>query len=150
MTDDLSKQLLELRKSTDELNVLTDRANELVRRTEQYLIEECRVGGPVYVHVASMDEPVVEEAGPGAPEWSTYLGYDRYKGELRIVVSHVVEGDEHEVKAWAECSRDIKLDTLDVLPKVIQELLKKVRKQVAGVKATVDLLDSMIPASRKG
>jgi hypothetical protein len=144
MADDLSMQLRELRKSTDELNALTDKANDLVRRTESYLSEECRVGGPVHVHVPSLDQDIEP---PGGPEWSTYLGYDRYKGELRIVVAHLLDGDEHEVNAWAECSRDIKLAALDALPKLIQEILKKVRKQVADVQAKVDLLDSIIPTS---
>lgn len=144
MADDLSMQLRELRKSTDELNTLTDKANDLVRRTENYLREECRIGGPVHVHVASLDETV---ESPDGPEWSTYLGYDRYNGELRIVVSHLLDGDPREVKAWAECSRDIKLQSLDALPKLIKELLKKVREQVADIQAKVDLLDSTIPSS---
>jgi hypothetical protein len=139
MADELSMQLRELRKSTDELNVLTDKANDLVRRAENFLSQECRVGGPVHVFVSAL------EPEDGSPEWSTYLGYERYKGELRVVVSHLVDGEPHEVKAWAECSRDVKLETLDALPKVILELSKKVRKQVADVKAKVDLLDSMIP-----
>jgi hypothetical protein len=141
MADDLSMQLRELRKSTDELNVLTDKANDLVRRAENFLAQECRVGGPVHVFVSALDSE------GGAPEWSTYLGYERYKGEHRIVVSHLVDGDPHETKAWAECSRDVKLETLDALPKVIQELSKKVREQVADVRAKVDLLDSMIPSA---
>jgi hypothetical protein len=140
MSDDLSMQLRELRKSTDELNVLTDKANDLVRRAEAFLSQECRVGGPVYVFVSSA------QSDDDGPVWSTYLGYDRHKGELRIVVSGFLEDELRELKPWAECSRDLKLETLDALPKVIQELSKKVRKQVADVKAKVELLDSMIPS----
>ncbi len=63
----------------------------------------------------------------------TYLEYERYNGDYRILVTHVLDGDSHETKPWAEFSRDIKLQTLEALPKLIGELLKKVKKQVADV-----------------
>ena len=142
MTDDLSKSLLKLRNSTNELNELTDRANALVRRAERYLSEECRVGGPVHVEVPSMDQPN-ENFGP---DWSTYLGYERYKGEHRIVVTHAVDGDPHEIKAWAECSRDIKLKSIEALPDLVQMLLEKVNEQVAQIHEKLCLLEGMIPS----
>ncbi len=42
---DLSQQLRELQKSTEELNAATDKANDVVCRTEIFLKEKCRVGG---------------------------------------------------------------------------------------------------------
>jgi hypothetical protein len=144
MTVDLSKQLRELQKSTDDLNGLTDKANEVVRRTEAFLTEKCRVGKGAAVEAPSVHE---DNDDPNAPMWETYLEYGRYKGDFRILVTHVVDGDPQETKPWAECSRDLKLKTLDALPKLIGELHKKVREQVADVQAKVDLLDGMIPAA---
>jgi hypothetical protein len=143
MAVDLSKQLRELQKSTDDLNALTDKANEVVRRTELFLREKCRVGGRASVPVPSLHE----DDDPEGPAWETYLEYERYKGDYRILVTHLVDGDPHETKPWAECSRDIKLKTLDALPELIGELLKKVRKQIADTQAKVDLLDGMIPSA---
>jgi hypothetical protein len=50
------RQLRELQKSTEDLNGLTDKANEVVRRTETFLAEKCRVGKR-----ASVDAPCVDE-----------------------------------------------------------------------------------------
>lgn len=144
MAEDLSKRLRALKHSTDELNALTDRANDLVRRTEIYLTEECRVGGPVHVHVPSLDA----EVEPGGPEWSVSLGYDRYKGALRIIVTSLLDNEPRDVKPWAECSRDTKLESLTVLPNLIDEILKKITKQITDVRATVDLLDSIVPCAK--
>jgi hypothetical protein len=156
MAVDLSKQLRELQKSTDYLNGLTDKANEIVRRTESFLKEKCRVGKRAGVPAPSLHQ----DDDPDGPEWETYLEYERWKGDFRIVVTHLVDGNVHETKPWAECSRDVKLKTLDALPNLVGELLKKVKEQVADIQATVDLLDGMIPsaselqprpsASRKG
>lgn len=144
MAVDLSQQLRELQKSTEELNAATDKASDVVRRTEIFLKEKCRVGGHASVEVPSLDEDVDPRDGPFL---ETYLEYERYKGDYRILVTHLLDGDPRETKPWAECSRDIKLQTLEALPKLIDELLKKVRKQVADVQATVDFLDSMIPSA---
>jgi hypothetical protein len=145
MEDDHSASLRLLRGASDELNALTDRANELIRRTERYLRDECHIGGTHHVHIPSMDVTAEMANGQTGPEWSTYLGYERYKGEHRIVVSHLVEGDQHELKPWAECSRDVKLKTLDGLPELIHELLETVNEQVADVRAKLGKLESMIP-----
>lgn len=142
MAVDLSQQLLELQKSTEELNAASDKANDVVRRTEIFLKEKCRVGGYASVEVPSLAEDVDP---PDGPDWETYLEYERYNGDYRIVVTHVLDGEPREKKPWAECSRDIKLETLTALPNLIEKLLKKVRKQVADVQATVDFLDSAIP-----
>jgi hypothetical protein len=146
MEDDHSASLRQLRGASDELNALTDRANELVRRTERYLRDECHVGGTHHVHVPSMDVTAETSDGPPGPDWATYLGYERYKGEHRIVVSHLLDADPHEIKPWAECSRDIKLKTLDALPELIQRLLETVNEQIADVRAKLGKLESMIPA----
>ena len=143
MATDLSTQLHELQKSTDDLNAITDKANDVVRRAEIFLREKCRVGGWASVYIPIPEE---DEDPEGGPTWETYLRYDRYKGDYRIVVEHSMDGEPHSVKPWAECSRDIKLETLEALPALIEELHKKVRKQIAGVQAKVDRLDSMIPS----
>ena len=44
-----------------------------------------------------------------------------------------------------ECSRDIKLKTLDALPDLIAELLKKVMEQVADVHEKVSSLENLFP-----
>lgn len=152
MADDLSKSLRELRNSTDELNTLTDQANDLVRRTERYLSEECRVGGPASTHIAWMDQTAEGPNGEIGPEWSTFLWYKRHKGEHRIMVEHTLDYDVHESKPWAECSRDVKLETINALPDLIKELLKKVNEQISGIRSTVTELDGIIPpdgASKK-
>src|SRR5258708_32234646 len=76
MTTDLSKQLRELQESTNDLNSLTDKANDIVRRVELFLKEKCRVGGWANVAVPSEDE----REGDPDDAWETYLGYERYKG----------------------------------------------------------------------
>jgi hypothetical protein len=144
MADHLSKSLRELRNSTEELNALTDRANDLVRRTERFLSEECRVGGPTSTHVEWMDQSAEGPNGEQGPEWSTYLCYKRHKGEHRIMVEHLLDYDLRESKPWAECSRDVKLETIKALPNLIDELLSKVNDQVSGLQATISQLDSII------
>ncbi len=143
MAVDLSQQLRELQKSTEELNAATDKASDIVRRTEVFLKEKCRVGGHANVEVPSL----LREDPPNGPIWETYLEYERYKGDYRILVTHLVDGDPHETKPWAECSRHIKPERLEVQPKLTDQLLKKGKKQVAAVQATVDFLDSMIPSA---
>lgn len=140
MTDDLSESLRELRNSTKELNALTDKANDRVQRIERFLVQECSVGGEAHVHVKSMDKiPDI----PNAPEWSTYLGFERYGGSHRIVVTHLLEGDPRETKPWAECKRNIKVQSLEALPELIAKLSDRVRKQVTDLEDTIQRLDSM-------
>jgi hypothetical protein len=143
MATDFPAQLQALQNSTNDLNALTDKANNVVRRVEIFLRESCRVGGwaSAYVPIPEEDE------NPEDPRTiETYLRYERFKGEYRITVTHLIDGNAQETRPWAECSRDTKLKTLEALPELIDELHKKVSKQVALVQARIDLLDSMIPS----
>lgn len=144
MKDDLSVSLHELRNSTNKLNTLTDRANGLIQRTEYYLSKECRIGGPVNVHIEALDK-LDHNDNPNLPEWTSYLGYERHNGEHRIMVTHVLDGDPHESKPWAECSRDIKLKAIEALPSLIEKMLEKVQNQVVELEGRLDRLDRIIP-----
>jgi hypothetical protein len=143
MAIDLSRQLHELQNSTNDLNALTDKANDVVRRVEIFLRDTCRIGGWGSVYVPPPED--YEEPENGAT-WETCLEYQRYKGDYRIIVTHLLNSDPHESKPWSECSRDIKLQALEALPALIDELHKKVKKQIAHVQGKIDLLDSMIPS----
>lgn len=143
MATDFSAQLSALQNSSNDLNALTDKANDVVRRVEIFLREKCRVGGWASAYVPQPEE----DEDPEDPRtYETYLRYERYKGEYRITVTHLMDGEPQETKPWAECSRDMKLMTLEVLPDLINELHKKVSKQVTHIQAKIDLLDSMIPS----
>jgi hypothetical protein len=142
MAVDLSKQLRELQKASDDLNDITDRANDIVGRVEAFLGEQCRVGGEASVPVAFDDADGASEEGP---EWETYLQYGRFKGKFRFLVTHTINGDPHETKPWTECSRDIKLKTVEALPELIGKLLETVKSQIGDARAKIDLLEAMLP-----
>ncbi len=146
MTDDLSKSLRELRNSTEELNTLTDQANDLVRCTEHFLSKECRVGGPVVTLIPWMSGDAEGPNGEPGPEYCTYLSYKRHNGEHRILVEHTLDHELRVSKPWAESSRDEKLDTIKALPMLIGELSQKVDKQVSEVRATVTALEGLLPS----
>jgi hypothetical protein len=142
MAVDLSKQLRELQKSADDLNELTDKANEVVRRVEIFLGEKCRVGGYAGVNILSDEVPSDE-----GPDCESYLVYDRYKGDYRILVANCVNGDEVEKKPWAECSREVKLTALDFLPELISSLHAQVKEQIGAAQAKIERLDKMFPSA---
>ena len=144
MTGDLSKQLHALQKSTDDLNALTDRANEIVRRVEVFLREKCRVGGQASVAVDSLTQ---DHSHDGGPIIEPYLDYERYKGDFRILVSTFIDNELHDSKPWSECSREVKLKALDALPELIGKLHEMVNSQLQETRAKIDHLDSMFPSA---
>lgn len=144
MAIDLSMQLDELQKSANELNALTDKANDIVRRTEIFLTNTCRVGGCTEVPIYPLDDDDEADSETTLQNW---LVYERFDGEFRILVTLTEEDKLRDKKPWAECSREMKLRAINSLPKLIDELLKKVRKRVSDAQASVQLLDSTIPAA---
>lgn len=115
MADELSDAVERLRTSAERLNRISDQAAELVRDVERFL-EESRVGVSASVHISyGASDPDAVEA-----EWEDRLEYRRLdSGKFRIAVSRTYENappEEEEVRAWSECTRDQKLESLELLP----------------------------------
>ena len=149
MADDLSVAVERLRTSTQRLNTICDGAGQLIRDAEAFL-EECQVGVETWVEVRRVDV-----TGDGHYDL-TGLGYLRLGGKFRIAVvnePHFSSGPEDcHVKAWAESSRDDKLDTLEKLPELLVELAKQVDARTVKAEQAMATVNSLLslPKKRKG
>lgn len=133
--------LLEL---SPKLNDTTTAANDTVSRVESFLNEKCSVGLPCWI----LADRLKLEDGPA--EHHLWLGYDRIDGKFRIVVEQLVRhnGKEEHLgpKAWASCSRDIKLTTLPKLPKLLDAVAEEATKMAAKNESAIQAVQEILAA----
>jgi hypothetical protein len=118
--EDLNEALLSLRAASQRLNEATDNANSLVRSVEDFLARDCSVGLYATVKVSS--------AGDEEGKYSSHvhLTYARISGRYRICIEKESDfpndPEKSSLRAWAECSRDDKLDTVSALPRLLMKI----------------------------
>jgi len=145
MSDSLRASLEKLKKSTTQLNKITDEAAQLVIAVEAFLNRECSVGLETYLQVASQ---AIDEHGT---EESTVLGYARWQGRFRIVVTIGIDPEESQTKPWSEWDRETKLETVKKLPDLLQQIAADVDTHVAAAQqATATVADVLKALDRKG
>jgi len=129
MSDDLSTSIENLRTTASQLNEITDYLNVTVKTVEKILGEELKIGISAYV---SVDSETDDTTGATITQ---FLGYQRVGGNFRIVV--LWENDFHPdrpaVKPWSDCARDMKIETAEKLPQLIQEISNKSKDSIRGV-----------------
>src|SRR5262245_2885464 len=129
MADDLAVAIERLRTSTQKLNTISDIAAQLVRDAEAFL-EAARVGVPGQVLIPDFAQNTSEYDDD--EEWSlkapteSFLAYQRLpkskKFRIVIVGVHPDCPDNPYVRAWSECSREEKLQSIQQLPGLLAEL----------------------------
>ena len=124
--DQPTAAMTKLKISANRLNSLTDKAAATVRGLEHFLAIECSIGFNAFVEVTINPDT----------NSTIYLEYMRIGSQYRIAV---VENDDEGIvliqKAWSDCSRDIKMETIVKLPDLIQSISDKVESDVALAEA---------------
>ena len=146
MSKELMKSIAGLRSSAEQLNATADVLSELVLGIEQLLREELKVGTPIYL--------------PPPPDRKIQfqLGYQRYDKKFRIVVletnTNVIAalGVKESVKAWAECTRAVKVQSAKFLPMLVSEITKSVQSELSELndasRIAATVLDSLSDQAR--
>jgi hypothetical protein len=125
---DLAQALSVLRKSTSELNQLTDRGSELVRMVEAEL-ERQSIGITAQVLVKEYEDDFT----------AMLLGYVYANDKLRVSLLWAERGDDSPlIRPWAECSRDEKLASLEFLPALLLKLADQVEQRISPARSAVE------------
>jgi hypothetical protein len=145
MSDSLRASVEKLKQSTNKLNKIADDAAQVVLAMEAFLNKECSVGIEAYVRVASekLDDHGMEEI--------TALGYTRWEGKYRIIVSIGIDVDQERIKPWSEWDRTTKLLTVKKLPELVEKIAEVVNDHVIDAQdATAAVADVLKALDRKG
>ena len=123
MNDSISSAMSTLKNSADKLNSLTDEAAATIKSVENFLSKECSIGFNKRVRLE--DE-----------NFSTrYLEYRRIGSNFRIAVTKVTSismmAEKEDTKAWSDCSRELKLESITKLPDLIIAITKRVEEEIA-------------------
>ncbi len=141
MSEAIRDSLEQLRQLSPELNAATDQANAIIERVEKFLAEECSIGVPEEVEVSvvpyGLDHAIVEESPMGIGfRKAVILAYARCQGTYRFVVrteKQIVDMTEYgpddvreceilSEQPWAQCPREVKLETFAFLPELLQAI----------------------------
>jgi hypothetical protein len=143
MPADLSASLAQLRAASKDLNSLCDLGAATIQQLEEVLRREMSIGIPACVLV---DEEHDRSAGIS---YKTYLEYTRYRGTFRIAVTSGCDGmdpDDWSVKPWAECDRETKVQTLHLIPDLLEAIAKKADLQLKEARDALDSVRELVPA----
>ena len=133
---ELSVALARVRSNATELNQLSDALNESVREIESSL-NKLNLGIHVWVNVTK----------PEAPEDpTTYLEYRRYGSRYRVVVVTSPQSDpeDEDVRPWGDCSRAVKLETIQKLPELIVKMGEEIESRRSSVEESLKLTTSVL------
>ncbi len=145
MTTNLDTAVAKLRASTESLNNITDNIADVVRQVEDFLNDACSAGVHAWVTVSEqMDERTGHSSYQG-------LEYRRVGQRFRIAVTWGWDADpeNEDVKAWAECTRDVKLDTAKKLPELVIEIAKKIDSRVTEAEQTTAAVSTVLRALKR-
>jgi len=148
MSDNLPASLWKLRDSAAQLNQLTDQANNTVKEVENFLNRECSVG--VQASVRVQESPLVDQEGEPVGTSVQFLEYRRVGGTYRIAVvwgTDLDPGDER-VKAWSDCPRDEKLETIEKLPELIEAIAAALDEKVETARRATQSVSTLLKALR--
>lgn len=129
-TKSVTSAMASLKNSADQLNHLTDKASETIRSVEEFLVTDCSIGFHASV-----------ETGQTDPSTMKYLAFRRIGNHFRIAVIFNSSGQfrQAEVKAWSDCSREIKIESILLLPALIQVITEMIEKDIARAETANDI-----------
>jgi hypothetical protein len=135
----VKSSLQRLRELTPALNKAADDAAKIMLDAERVLTKELNLG------VTAMAIVEQNEQSEDFTQWIT-LEYRRVDGKFRIAVvdTGTEEGAKEEVTPWAECPRDVKLNTIPFLPKLLENLTSSVEQNTSKVEAAVAAVREML------
>lgn len=144
MSKKVRKAIETLMELSPKLNDTTSAANDTVSKVETFLNDQCSIGLPCWIlaeRVGSKDAP---------SEQHLWLGYDRVEGKFRIVVEQLIRHEDQEEhvgpKAWASCSRDVKLNTLPKLPKLLDAIAEEASKMAEKNDSAISTVEAILSA----
>ena len=119
--------MAKLKANSNRLNRLTDVAADTVKEVEKFLTTECSIGFNAHIKVKEIHGTSI----------SRYLEYTRIGSHYRIAVveSYTTDGEVVSEKAWSDCSREIKMETIVKLPELIQKITDKVESDISQAEA---------------
>lgn len=129
MTEHLRDRIAHLRAKAPRLHAVTDDAALIVRTVESFLGDECKFGLTAYVRFDSnFDER-------DRSEYCRRLEYGRIDGQFRLIVSEIEteeSGEEHCLSrtVWANCTREMKLRTIELIPDLFAAIDKRVEAAI--------------------
>ena len=126
-----------LRVHSARLNQLTDDAAKVIKQVEDFLNVECSAGVFARVVVSRIGSSDDEYQNTGA----RYLAYCRVGPRFRIAVDWAADDNpsEPDPKAWSDCKRDDKLESLEKLPELIAEISKELGDRVKKVEESLEV-----------
>lgn len=130
MPERLSDQIAQLRAITPRLHAVTDEAARIVQIVETFLGEECKLGLAAYYDFDHVDDR------RGATVFCRSLEYGRIDGQFRLLISEVdidPETDERNSlsrTAWVNCTREMKLRSIEYIPDLLAAIGQKVRSTI--------------------
>lgn len=143
MSDSLKSSMDKIKNNTAKLNKITDEAAQVIHKTEAFLSKDCGIGIMAHVNVfTEVIDPDKQLTG------SITLGYERWNGTYRIVVSSGVDGETEtwSTKPWAECDRSTKLESIKKLPSLIELLAKIVSRDAEEAHAATTSVAEVLKA----
>lgn len=148
MASSVPDLMVRLRQSSARLNQLSDEAAETIKATEEFLTKECSTGITCRI-TFEYDED--HDAGMTC---TRYLGFQRFGSKFRIVVGESCSYEPEDlVKPWSDCNRETKIETIDLLPKLLEEIVKTAEEKVRTAESAIRSVESQIgkiPPKKKG
>ena len=129
--------LAKLKQSADILNAITDTASDSVKSIEEFLSKECSIGFHSYVCVRSPGEETPE---------SVFLEYRRIGNKFRIAVVEVdaLEPDREYLRAWSDCPRNLKMETIEKLPELIDKITEQVELEIVSANDAMHTVNDVL------
>ncbi|HNO77300.1 MAG TPA: hypothetical protein PKN33_04490 [Phycisphaerae bacterium] len=144
MSKKVRKAIETLQELSPKLNDTTSAANDTVAKVEAFLNDQCSIGLPCWI----LAERIGSKEAPS--EQHVWLGYDRVDGKFRVVVEQLIRHEDQEEhtgpKPWASCSRDLKLNTLPKLPKLLEAIAEEACKMAEKNDTAISAIETILTA----
>jgi hypothetical protein len=131
--------LRDLRHLSSHLNDLTDRAAQTVQDVEKFL-DSCNIGIEVSVPIIN------QEIGADANKDIGHLEY-RIVGRNRQSRIMVRDSSTNDVRAWSECTRDLKIKSIGALPELIRSLTSVVTHKLTEAERALEKVSQLLSHS---
>lgn len=129
--------LVKLKQNADTLNAITDSASASVKSIEEFLSKECSIGFHSYVLVRDADEDSQE---------IIYLEYRRIgtKYRIAIVEADVLDPERELARAWSDCPRNLKIETIEKLPDLIDKITEQVESEIVSANDAMQTVNNVL------
>ena len=132
-----------LRETSNKLNSLTDRAADSIRKVEEFLSNECSIGTPCRV----VPKDGGDELANSLPDIVVF--YQRHGVKFRIMVDSNRTSSATPIKPWAECTQEIKLASMRLLPILLTKIASTLRTQIELAEKSLYEIDTYIGDTRQ-